>query len=344
MSLVLHDPTNDTSASRRKVPEVAQPFLLELDHFFREIMGEFEPELREPVAYALGHSGKRLRPTVLYLTGADADGSYNAHMVRAAAVVELVHLATLVHDDILDQADLRHNHPTVSKKYGTSSAVLLGDALFAQALQLASRFPTTTVCRWVSEATRKVCAGEIEQTLVDPSLVFDLERYYRIIERKTAVLFQVSCKLGALLGAPGSDQAELAGEFGRRLGLSYQIYDDLVDLVGSERAIGKTLGTDFRSGKSTLPLLLLYDRLDPERKKRLYSDFGQAGKNTGDDLLQWMHEYGVVEAVTNHFQREIQAARRAVRAMNEGNGSPILQSILDMVVEKFASAENGTVT
>jgi len=342
MSLVLHDPTNTTSQQSGRVPEVAQPFLLELDAFFQDLMQEFEPELRDPVAYALGHSGKRLRPTVLYLTGADEDGSYTPEMIQAAAVVELVHLATLVHDDILDEADLRHNHPTVSKKYGTSCAVLLGDALFAQALQLASRFPTTDVCRWVSEATRKVCAGEIEQTLVDPSLAFDLERYYRIIERKTAVLFQVSCKLGALLGSPGPEQAEMAGEFGRHLGISYQIYDDLVDLIGSERDIGKTLGTDFSSGKSTLPLLLLYDRLEAEKKLQLRTHFGTSGSGTREELLVWIREYGIIEAVTTHFQSQIKAAQRAAQSLHHDKGSPILRSILDMVVEKFRAVESAS--
>jgi geranylgeranyl pyrophosphate synthase len=143
----------------------AAPFLDRLALFFEEQKEEFEPELSGLVDYALSHSGKRLRPIALFLTGSGPDGEFTEEMVRAAAVVELVHLATLVHDDILDGADVRHEHETVSRRHGVSAAVLLGDALFAQSLQLASRFPTTEVCRQVSEATRKICAGEIEQTL-----------------------------------------------------------------------------------------------------------------------------------------------------------------------------------
>lgn len=316
----------------------AAPFLEALDQFFSDQRSEFEPELRELVQYALSHSGKRLRPISLYLTGASADGGFNADMVRAAAVVEMVHLATLVHDDILDGADLRHKQETVSRKYGVPAAVLLGDALFAQALQLASGFATTEVCRLVSEATRKVCAGEIEQTLDGKAPDDDTQRYFRIIERKTAVLFQVSCRLGALLGAPGPDMAETAGEFGRHVGIAYQIYDDLVDVIGSEKAIGKTLGTDFASGKRTLPFILLFQELESGERENLLASFagGDESAPDGVDIGKLMVEKGVAERVGEFFGLEIGKAKAAAKILAESDGGEGLYDLATFIEGRFA--------
>jgi len=292
---------------------VASPFLDRLDLFFSDLQEDFEPELRELVEFALGHSGKRLRPIALYLTANAGGGEITDSLIRAAAVVEMVHLATLVHDDILDEADLRHKQETVARKYGVSAAVLLGDALFAQALQLASRFETTEVCRLVSEATRKICAGEIEQSLDGGRLHCDIDRYYRIIERKTAVLFEVSCRLGAVLGHTGPARSDAAGDFGRHLGIAYQIYDDLADVIGSEKSIGKTLGTDFASGKSTLPLVFLFEGSDEVARDRLYECFRNNGSGDWEEVRQAIFDQGVVSRVAAAFHAEMEKARDAAK-------------------------------
>ncbi len=314
---------------------VGGPFLDRLDEFFDDLKNEFEPELRELVDYALSHSGKRLRPLALFLTGARADGSFDESLVRAAAVVELVHLATLVHDDILDEADLRHDQPTVSRRFGVAPAVLLGDALFAQSLQLASRFPTTEICRLVSEATRKICAGEIEQSLDPRGTHNDLERYFRIIERKTAVLFDASCRLGALLGEPGPKLAEAAGEFGRHLGLAYQIYDDLVDVIGREEAIGKTLGTDFASGKGTLPFLLLKEELQGNERAVLQKRLEGDGDHGWAEIQRLIIEKKVVSRVAEAFANEMDQAKRAASFFKPEAGGARMRDLVGFVEDRF---------
>ncbi len=326
----------DSLSSPENFFSVAAPFLERLDQFFRDQRDEFEPQLRELVEYALAHSGKRLRPIALFLTGASADREPTDRMVCAAAVVEMVHLATLVHDDILDRADLRHKQETVSRKYGVPAAVLLGDALFAQALQLASGFETTEVCRLVSEATRKVCAGEIEQTLDCKTEEDEIERYFRIIERKTAVLFEVSCRLGALLGAPGPNLVAPAGEFGRHLGIAYQIYDDLVDVIGSEQAIGKTLGTDFASGRRTLPILLLFRELEAVERANILAGFaGGDERAEGIDVGQLVVDRGIVAQVGEFFDGEIRQAKAAARVLAEEVGEDCLLDLANFVERRF---------
>src|SRR3954462_4407478 len=139
------------------------PHLAELDRFLHGQIAAFEPEIRTMADYCIDTSGKRIRPALVFLSGWRGPGEIRADLVQVAAVVELVHLATLVHDDIMDEAALRRARPTASRQYGSAAAVLLGDALFAHALHLASLFPSTEVCRAVSESTRRVCAGEIMQ-------------------------------------------------------------------------------------------------------------------------------------------------------------------------------------
>jgi len=271
-------PVSLTAASFASVFARLKPHMTALDAFLREQVAAFEPEIREMADYCIDTSGKRIRPALVFLSGWRGDAgaaaeanevgarAVSSEIVRAAAVVELVHLATLVHDDIMDEAELRRSRETAARKFGPVAAVLLGDALFAHALYLAAQFPTTEVCERVSESTRRVCAGEIVQTMRRGSARVSREDYWRIIDLKTAELFRVSCFLGARLSEASADYVEAAAQFGRHLGIAYQIYDDLADFFGDEARIGKTLGTDFASGKLTLPLIALAESLpDSER-------------------------------------------------------------------------------
>src|SRR5437868_4160116 len=164
------------------------PQMMALNEFMREQVGRFEPEIRDMAAYCLDTTGKRLRPTMVFLSGWQGEEIVLDDLVRAAGVVEMVHLATLVHDDIMDRAEIRRNRRTAAREFGPDAAVLLGDALFSQALHIASQFPTTEVCRLVAESTRKVCSGEIMQTLRRRDLTISLGEYRRMIDLKTAEL------------------------------------------------------------------------------------------------------------------------------------------------------------
>jgi len=286
------------------------PQIAALDVFMREQVGHFEPEIREMAAYCLETSGKRLRPTLIFVSGWQGAGVVNPDLVRAAGVVEMVHLATLVHDDIMDEADIRRNRRTASRAYGAEAAVLLGDALFSQALHVASQFPTTEVCRVVSASTRQVCSGEIMQTLRRRSVDVTLADYYRVIDLKTAELFRVSCFLGARLAGHGPEFVTAANNFGRHLGIAYQIYDDLVDFFGEEKQIGKTLGTDLASGKLTLPLMLLLERSAPAERLRLLEALREGVPFSLRDSAAQMRHLGIAAGVIDAIDRELADAQR----------------------------------
>src|ERR1017187_7824846 len=280
-----------------------------LDRLLQAQLAVFEPEIRGMAEACIDTSGKRIRPALVFFSGWNSAATVSADVVRAAAVVELIHLATLVHDDIMDGAEIRRGHSTATRAFGSASAVLLGDALFAHALNLATQYPTTEVCAAVSESTRRVCAGEIVQTLRRGSTNVTRAEYRRIIDLKTAELFRVSCYLGGRLAGSEDGYVGALDRFGRHLGIAYQIYDDLADFFGREEKIGKTLGTDLASGKFTLPLFALMDRLAPSEREALSGEIG--GLRPSQPALRRMQmlDLGVFDAVEAAVQGEVSAAR-----------------------------------
>jgi octaprenyl-diphosphate synthase len=312
------------------------PHMLELDRFLREQLAAFEPEIRTMADYCIDTSGKRIRPALVFLSGWRGATEISPDLVRASAVVELVHLATLVHDDIMDEAEVRRNRRTASREFGATAAVLLGDALFAHALHLATQFPTTDVCAAVSESTRRVCAGEIIQTLRRGSMNITRADYQRIVDLKTAELFRVSCFLGAQLAGFSAAYVEGVSRFGRHLGIGYQMYDDLVDFFGEETRIGKTLGTDLESGKLTLPLLTLLERLPPAEGAELSAEIrGERPAQLGLRLKQ-MRELDVFGAVAGNVQAEITLARAALAKWQEQAPTPLLEGLCDALQMQVA--------
>ncbi len=247
--------------SWRQVVEPVEPFLRAVAERLAEQVEEFEPEIAAYARYALTNQGKQLRPALVALS-AESTGGVNDNLVKVATIIEIVHLATLVHDDVMDEAQIRRRRPTLAAHCGNTISVLVGDCLFAHALQLAASFPTPDICRAVASATKTVCSGEILQTQRQRQFQLSRGEYFRVLKMKTAELFALSCELGAWLsGSTANERAALRG-YGMALGTAYQVYDDCLDVFGSEDMAGKSLGTDLTSGKLTLPLIVALERAD----------------------------------------------------------------------------------
>lgn len=249
---------------------VFEPVQSQLDEVDRRISAQataFDPAIEGYVAYAIGGGGKRLRPLVALLSGG-ATGSLVSGHVDLAVIVELIHLATLVHDDIMDEAERRRSQPTVNARWGNSLSVLLGDVLFAHALNLATDFDDTNISRTIARTATEVCSGEMIQTQRRFDLHLSREEYFRIIGLKTGSLFSCAAELGAVIsGAPDEIVSRLQS-FGAKIGTAYQIYDDCLDIAGTEIETGKTLGTDLRKGKLTLPVLTLLESASAFERER----------------------------------------------------------------------------
>lgn len=249
----------DISATTRgplaRVAQLVQPQLEEVEARISKQASAFDPAIEGYVAYAIGGRGKRLRPLLALLAGG-ATGKLNAGHVDLAVIVELIHVATLVHDDIMDEAERRRSQPTVNARWGNSLSVLLGDCLFAHALNLSTNFENSKIGRAIARTATTVCSGEMIQTQRRFDLKLSVEDYVRIVEMKTGSLFSAAGELAATISEADPNVIETFKSFGMKVGTAYQIYDDCLDLAGSESVTGKTLGTDLRKGKFTLPVLI----------------------------------------------------------------------------------------
>lgn len=208
------------------------------------------------VKHAFRLGGKRLRPALLLLS-AKATGKITRDHIVLAAVVEMIHTATLVHDDVLDEASLRRHRETINARSDNEASVLVGDFLFTHAFYLASSLETTFACQTIGRATNTVCAGELRQINSRGNFDLDETEYLAIIEAKTAELCACCCRLGAHYAGAAPQAEDALASFGRNLGIAFQIADDMLDLVGDETSMGKSLGTDLEKQKPTLPLIRL---------------------------------------------------------------------------------------
>jgi octaprenyl-diphosphate synthase len=251
--------------SRRNLSSMYAPIAAELteaERIFQNELGSRFPFVQHLVDHCADFQGKRLRPALLLLSAKASGRISEAHPVLAA-VVEMIHTATLVHDDVLDEAAIRRHAATVNAEWGNETAVLLGDYLFTHAFHLAASLDSTRACRWIGHATNKVCEGELQQVHHRGNLDLDESDYFAIIEGKTAELTAVSCRLGAsYAGAPEPTVLALDG-YGRNLGIAFQIADDVLDIWGEERVTGKSLGTDLEKQKLTLPIIQMLKRVEP---------------------------------------------------------------------------------
>ena len=285
--------TKPTTINLLKLLDPIGAELSRVEEALTEQTAGFDEGVGRYVQYVLDGTGKRLRPSLALMAGG-ATGRIDEGHITLGVIVELIHVATLVHDDVLDEAQLRHGLPTSNARWGNEISVLLGDCLFAHALRLAASYPTTAVCRRVSEATNTVCSGEILQTQRRFDLDLSVDEYLKIINMKTGALFAVSCELGAYLNDVSPAAVKSLHEFGTNLGIAYQIYDDCVDIFGQERKAGKSLGTDMKKGKLTLPFLLLLQHSSADSRQDIGETIFRNDPREHARLLNMVTGNGVV--------------------------------------------------
>lgn len=248
--------------------DLIRPHIQKVESLIKEQVCDFDPGVEPYMDYVCDTSGKRIRPALAILVGGATGGIKEDHL-NLGVILELIHMATLVHDDIIDGASARRKVKTANAKWGNGMAVLLGDALFSHALKLSTDFNDLALSRAISLASREVCQGEILQTQRRFDLNLTKKEYFKVIEMKTGALFAAASQLAAVISGTSKEVSDAMYDYGMKLGSAYQIYDDVVDMIGSEDQIGKTLGTDLEKGKLTLPILNLLERANPTQKAQL---------------------------------------------------------------------------
>jgi octaprenyl-diphosphate synthase len=210
--------------------------------------------VRSVADYVIGSGGKRLRPALLLLV-ARACGYCGNHHHTLAAVVEMIHTSTLLHDDVVDESAQRRGRPTANTEFGNAASVLVGDFLYSRSFQLMVSVESMRVLQILADATNVIAAGEVQQLMNTGDVNLDEPAYIKVIQRKTAKLFEAASQLGALLAGVDETREAAFARYGMRLGTAFQIMDDLLDYTGDAAAIGKNLGDDLAEGKMTLPLI-----------------------------------------------------------------------------------------
>ncbi len=229
--------------------------------------------------------GKRLRP-ILVLSAAKAFGKVTIEHIKLSVIIELIHTATLLHDDVLDEAQTRRHRTSINSVWGNTTSVLLGDYLFARALMLLSSLGSKDLFFLVSEATKDVCEGEILQIQNARKIDLDEANYFEIVRKKTASLFTACCKGSAIISGLDTSLVNAMAKYGELLGNAFQIGDDILDIMGSSSEEGKTLGTDLEKGKMTLPLIHLLKHLSSEEKKLLEDIIVQSNHDVPESKIQ----------------------------------------------------------
>src|SRR5947207_14912781 len=307
-ALAVAEPARQPLHAWKQIVEPVEPFLGAVAQGLAEQVQTFDREIAAYAQYALTNQGKQLRPALVALS-AGAVGKAEESLVTVAVIIEMVHLATLVHDDVMDEAVLRRQQPTLAANWGNQISVLLGDCLFAHALKLAASFPTPEICRAVASATKTVCSGEILQTHQQRKFQFSREEYFKVLEMKTAELFALSCELGGwLCGATAPERAGLR-QFGLALGTAYQIYDDCLDLFGCEALVGKSLGTDLATGKLTLPVLVALERSSVTDRAKLEKMIEQWGDRNLALLIELLNKYDALDDSRGVIHQFLETAR-----------------------------------
>jgi octaprenyl-diphosphate synthase len=264
--------------------------LEDVEELLRRELSSDNPFVDRLVKHGFRLGGKRLRPALVLLS-AQACGGIRPEHVTLAAMAELIHTATLVHDDVLDEATIRRHLDTINARWNNEASILLGDYLFARAMCLASSLDDPFACRLVSESTRTMCEGELKQIESRGDYGLTESDYFAIIGGKTAALTACCCRVGAHYAEAETAVCDALARYGHDLGIAFQIADDVLDLSGNEAVVGKSLGTDLVKQKTTLPLIRLLDVVGVEKRAELVSLLSRSGNHHRDALEPWFQQY-----------------------------------------------------
>ena len=270
--------------------------------------------IRQVADYIIGAGGKRLRPALL-LMSAQAAGYEGEAKFELAAVIEFIHTATLLHDDVVDESRMRRGRGTANATFGNAAAVLVGDFLYSRAFQMMVAANSMRVMSVLADATNTIAEGEVLQLMSCHDAGVDEARYLEVVRRKTAKLFEAAARLGGVLGAAPAEVEEALSIYGVHLGTAFQLIDDVLDYSGDAATIGKSLGDDLAEGKPTLPLIRAMTAGSPEEADVVRRAILEGGREDFPRVLQAIHASGSLEYARRAATREAHAAQRALWAL-----------------------------
>ena len=267
--------------------------------------------VREVARYIVASGGKRLRPALLLLA-CRAVGYVGEGRLQLAAVVEFIHTATLLHDDVVDESELRRGRSTANAAFGNAASVLVGDFLYSRAFQMMVELDDMRVMHVLAEATNTIASGEVMQLMGSHDPQVDEARYLEVIRRKTAKLFEASARLGGVLARSAPEVESGLAQYGTHVGTAFQVIDDVLDYSGEEGQIGKSLGDDLAEGKPTLPLIYAMRNGSPAQAATVRRAIESGGREDFGAVLEAIRDSGALDYARAAAQREAEVAARAL--------------------------------
>lgn len=303
--------------------------MAEVDKVIARRLDSGVPLVGDVSRYIIAAGGKRLRPALLLLM-CGALGYTGEQRFNLAAVVEFIHTATLLHDDVVDESTLRRGRATANEAFGNPASVLVGDFLYSRAFQMMVDAQDMRVMTILSDATNIIAEGEVQQLMNMHDAALDEAGYVRVIRSKTAKLFEASARLGAILAKSPAETEEACATYGRALGTAFQVIDDALDYDGNALEMGKNLGDDLREGKVTLPLIIAMQRGTPHQRDTIRLAIEQGATDTLDTIIAIVKDTGALTATREAAAAE---ARLAIAALDGFPDTPHTSALLQLAAQ-----------
>ena len=302
---------------------------------FKKDLASDVPLIRKVGEYVLSSGGKRIRPALLLLSAKLCDYQGDRH-VPLASVIEFIHTATLLHDDVVDNANLRRGIASANTLWGNEASVLVGDFLFSKSFSLMVADGDLNVLRVLSGATTMIAEGEVLQLVCTSDLSLTEERYIEVVKCKTAVLISAACQAGAILGGVSPQREQALSDFGMDLGIAFQLMDDVLDYAANQAEFGKSIGHDLEEGKITLPLIHTLQLCTSDERDRI-GEIVNADTLEDDDfrfVFDAVHRYGGIEFTVNRAKEYVSRAKESLDLFNDSPIKPALLRLGDYVVTR----------
>lgn len=329
-SMPANDSRPDDFASVRRL---AANDMQQVDLLIRERLFSDVVLINQIADHIIASGGKRLRP-MLHVLAAGAAGYRGNQHAKLAAIIEFIHTSTLLHDDVVDESDLRRGRKTANALWGNAASVLVGDFLYSRSFQLMVELDDMRIMRILADTTNTIAQGEVLQLLNIGNANVSEAAYLAVIERKTAVLFAAATELGGILGGLPETQVAALREYGMQLGYAFQIADDLLDYVSDTDTLGKNVGDDLAEGKPTLPIIYALEKATPEQAKSLRHAIEQGGLDSLDRIIAAIRDSGALERTRERAVFHSMAARTALQALPDSAHRDALLTLAAYAVER----------
>jgi octaprenyl-diphosphate synthase len=319
----------------QKILRFAEEDLARVEAEIRQELHSEVDQIGEIGSYLLLSGGKRVRPMLLLLT-AKLAGYTGDRIFPLSVMVEFMHTATLLHDDVIDHSHLRRGYPTVNSRWGSSLSILVGDFLYAKAMALVVDDGDPQILKEITRVTMTMTEGQVMETLKVGDTTLSESAYLRIVQQKTAALFGACCFIGGVLGGLPATRCEGLRRFGLTFGNAFQLVDDALDFIGKEERLGKPVGSDLREGKVTLPVIITLQNALPEESAIILEFIGGEDKSTAafQRVLTLMQKYNGIEYALKEAGRYVEQAKLELQAFADGPAYDLLLELTDFITKR----------